>query len=537
MLYNLDWLKEGSIFPPLVERDRIERYAQNEQLFNNDHFSSSVYRHRTGIVVNSVGSYDQCCKRISQVIGNFDEVISFPVLLNYQRFISLKMADLVCGEHPTITGSTPEENAKIKWIQDNTNFFEQLYSAVIDISRYGDVPIRYYREDDENGYFKFCIWDASGWYPIVTQDGTYRITHHCLCWFVNTNPNPSGAPDWELHVQIHDVKNPGEYEERVYHNGSAINSIGEQIRVEKHKTGLDTCSVFNIRAFAVSGTVYGYDDYVPLDAILAEIIVRVSQISAILDKHADPSMTGPLSMLSLDERTGQYKLERGKFYGINPEDTQPKYLTWDGQLDAAFKQLELLINQLYILSEMGAALAGGESGSANAVSGSAMRMKMVNPLAKARRVSNALTLPIRRLFSVIGSNMPDIDEKTGEPGSGEDTPLPFSHVSVQWEDGLPDDPREQIENCKLATGENKMLPLEDGLMLYFGRSEAEATALAKKVREQALETQKEQIKLQSMSQQATNKPGPQDGTGVNPQRKGGKTRTFQSENNKKPEDK
>lgn len=533
MLYNLEWLNEGQPFPPLEEVSRIERYAQNEQLFNNDHFSSAVYRHRTGINVNTLGVYDRCCKRIQQVIGNFSDVISFPVLLNYQRFISLKMADLVCGEHPTITGATTEENAKIQWIKDNTNFFEQLYALVVDLSRYGDAPVRLFR--DTNGFFNFCIWDAGGWYPIVTQDGTYRITKHCLVWMENRNPGDFRIGDWYLHVQIHDVDNPGQYEYRVYHNGSNKTKVGELVSTETVNTGLDTCAVFNVRSFAVSGTVYGYDDYVPLDALLAEIIVRVSQISVILDKHADPSMTGPLTMLKQDPKTGERYLERGKFYGVNPEDQLPQYLVWDGKLESAFTQLEFLINQLYIISEMGAALTGGLEGSSNVVSGNAMRFKMVNPLAKARRVSNALTLPIRRLFSVIGSGLPDIDEKTGEPGKGNDTPLPFAHVSVQWKDGLPDDPREQIENCKLATGEQKMIPLETGLMLYFKKSEAEAIELAKKVREQALEAQEQQMQMNAKYAEpsATNKPGPQDGTGVNPTKKGGKTSNFQSENNKK----
>lgn len=536
MLYDLTWLQEGQVFPPEIERPRIERYAQNAALFNNDHFASSVYRHRTGVNVNSVELYDKCCKRISRVVGNFDDVISFPVLLNYQRFLSLKMADLVCGEHPTITGATPEENEKIKWIQDHSNFFEKLYSGVIDISRFGDVPIRFYKGED--GYFDFCIWEADGWYPVVKQDGTYRITHHCLCWLENRNPGVTSLPDWYMHVQIHAVDEPGYYTYKVFHNGSDPRRIGKEVESKTEYTGLDECAVFNIRAFAVSGTVYGYDDYVPLDSILAEIIVRVSQISTILDKHADPAMTGPYSMLKVNPKTGETYLERGKYYAVNPDDEQPKYLTWDGQLDAAFRQLETLINQLYILSEMGAALTGGVDGSSNVVSGNAMRFKMVNPLAKARRVSNALTLPVRKIFSVIGSGLPDIEEKTGEPGSGEDTKLPFGHVAVQWVDGLPDDPREQIENCKLATGEQKLIPLEDGLMMYLDRSDAEAKDLAQRVRDQALEDQKMQLELTAAQQaQTANKPGPQDGTGVNPQRKGGKTRNFQSENNKKTEDK
>ena len=36
MLTDLTWLKPGEIMPPASERDRIERYMQNTQIFKND---------------------------------------------------------------------------------------------------------------------------------------------------------------------------------------------------------------------------------------------------------------------------------------------------------------------------------------------------------------------------------------------------------------------------------------------------------------------------------------------------------------------
>lgn len=91
------------------------------------------------------------------------------------------------------------------------------------------------------------------------------------------------------------------------------------------------------------------------------------------------------------------------------------------------------------------------------------------------------------------------------------------------------DPREQLEQCKLASGEEKLLPLEESLMTYLGKSQKEAAALAQKLRDLA--------KQQQQQEDAVNKPGPQDGTGVNPQKKGGQVSNFQAENNKSPEDK
>lgn len=547
MLYDLDWLQPGKPFPPLSERDRLTRYAQNAALFDNDQFSDNKFRSNyTGptILSRTCGLYDNCAHRIAQVVGNFNDVISVPVLLNYQRFMSLKEADLVAGEHPLITGKDEAENAKIKWILDNTNFYAKLYSIVIDLSRFGDCPIRIFK-DPVTGFYTWTIWEASGWQPIVSKDGTYTITHHVLFWIENRAPEDK-QPEYYQHFQIFDVTKPNLIEKKVFYAGSDATTLGSPVATESgvDVTSFETSPVMSLRAVEVSGTVYGYDDYVPLDAIMTEIIARISQISVILDKHADPSMTGPLSMLTVDRQTGERYLKLSKYYGINEGETPPSYLTWDGQLTAAFQQLELLFNQLYILSEMGAALTGGIGESSNAVSGTAMRFKLVNPLAKARRVSNALSLPIRKLLSIIGSNMPDIDTETGEPGSGPDTPLPFGHISIDWQDGLPNDPREQLEVAKLACGEDRMLPLEETLMQYLSKSQAEAAELVQKVREQALEEQQQQAEFAMQQTEAelqakasldgANKPGPQDGKGVNPQKKGSRTglNQFPDENNR-----
>lgn len=501
MLYNFKWLQPGQIFPPIKEASRIDRYYQNAQLFDGDHFASPEFRTHDDHIVGGVNLYLKCAQRISQVIGNFDEVVSFPTLLNYQRLMSLKMADLVCGEYPTISGATSEENDALRDIRDSSDFDAKMYSTVIDISRYGDAIWRIYKEEDNK--YNFTCWDPAQWYPIVEQDGTNSIKYHCLCWRENRSQDLN-APDWYLHVQIHSC-NPqdfGYYEQREYKMASNGQTILDLISSEIVPTGLQCCAITHIRAFVTTNSVYGYDDYMPLDSILAEIMARIGQISAILDKHTDPNITGPVSMLTVDQKTGEYHLRNGKFFAVSPGEEQPKYMTWDGQLTSAFKQLEFLITQLYILSEMGSALLGGQDGSSQAISGTAMRFKMVNPLAKARRISNALTLPVRQLFSNLSGHSKDSEI------------IPYSKISVFWADGLPDDPRENIENCKLATGATKMMPLEKGIIEFFGRSNEEALKWIQMIKKEEEE---------SSEGNNPNHPGPQDGTGVNPSKKGSET--------------
>lgn len=577
MLRNIAWLDEGQPFPPMKERPRIQRYIENALLFDGEHFGETLRaRGENKGLEREHSVYHMCADRISKVVGNFDDIISFPVLLNYQRMISLKTADLVCGEYPSITGATSEESEALRDCRNYAEFDSKLYSTAIDISRYGDAVWRIYL--DNSGRRVFTCWDPKEWYPIVSQDGTNTIQGHVLCWRVNTTDTATELPpNWELHAQIHwcgndddDSHKVGEYIYRVYQMSSDGTYIQQLLSEETIPTGLQTCAVIHLKAFGTSSTVYGYDDYMPIDSILAEIMARIGQISVILDKHADPNITGPVTMLQMDTSTGEYHLRTGKFFATSAGENEPKYMTWDGQLTAAFKQLEFLINQLYILSEMGAALMGGESSGSGAVSGAAMRFKMVNPLAKVRRIANSLTLPVVRLFSELSadaevekdgtesdSNMSRSTALGGNEISGElsadksdDTgsrlvqapltlPIPQRHISVFWADGLPDDPRENIENCKLATGVTKMMPLETAIMEYFGRSAAEARQWMEQIRTETEENMVLQQKAAAdAKEQDPNHPGPQDGTGVNPTKKGSTTglNNFKSDTNKEPDD-
>ena len=94
----------------------------------------------------------------------------------------------------------------------------------------------------------------------------------------------------------------------------------------------------------------------------------------------------------------------------------------------------------------------------------------------------------------------------------------FKNVSVYWSDGLPDDPRENIENAKLASGKEQMMPLKVAIREFFKRSDEEAETWI-----QALEEDLQKRLQMQMQPEDPNHPGPQDGKGVNPNKKGSET--------------
>ena len=122
MLINLDFLKTGAAWPPPSERKRLETYRANRQLFEDEH----------GRV------YAEQMKRIERVIGNFSRVVSFATILNYQKLMSLKIADLIFGEPPKFTAAKEDQQKVIDSVLSDTGLLDTAWHAAIDVSRYGD---------------------------------------------------------------------------------------------------------------------------------------------------------------------------------------------------------------------------------------------------------------------------------------------------------------------------------------------------------------------------------------------------------------
>lgn len=78
MLYDRKWLSEGEEFPPKNEASRIEQYKNNAE-----HFDMHTFKEFSTLA--------------SRVILNWEDYINFDIILNYQRLITIKLADMVCG--------------------------------------------------------------------------------------------------------------------------------------------------------------------------------------------------------------------------------------------------------------------------------------------------------------------------------------------------------------------------------------------------------------------------------------------------------
>ena len=423
MLTDLDFLKTGKPFPPESERKRLEKYRYNRMLFEDDH--AEVYREQM--------------RRIERVIGNFEEIISYEVIFSFQKLMTLKIADFVCGSHPSITVSDDSKQSLIDKIIQDTDFYSKLYMSVIDLSRYGDSVMQVSKTKDSKA--QISVTSPKYWFPVVDMNNIKEFAYHAFAWrFVQD----AAAKKYGLAVQIHkpDEPNVCEYHRFELNGTKGSFRIGKELT--KHhenelETQVDACPVFIISNVPTSDNPFGMDDYSGIDSIVSELCVRVSQINKVLDQFSSPSMSGPSSIMEWDEQSGSYHLRYGNFFPVDDGQQKPEMIVWNADLEANFKMIELLINQLYTISEMGSAVFGDITHSTGTVaSGTALRRLMISPLAKARRIAGHYEGVIKQMFSLCAN----IYGAVIEP----------QEISIQWHDGLPGDPLEEANIIHLRTG-------------------------------------------------------------------------------------
>lgn len=430
MLTSLDFLKVGAKFPPESEKNRLNKYHKNRMIFEGYH--EQVYA--------------ESFKRISRVIGNFEEVVSYHVISNFQKLISLKIADFLLGEAPKITcGDDNSKHQKaIDTIKDNSDLINTCYSAAIDVSRYGDSVFNVYLDEEGKGIID--ITEPSFYFKVVDAKNKRKIKYHVLASTYEVEEAggifSKNKKVKYLNYQIH---SKGFYEEATYklNDNCVIDTVIEPLR--KVDTGLADFAVVPIHNILTSDRVYGIDDYTDLDSVISEIEVRLSQISKILDKHAEPSMQGPETALEQDNN-GRWTFKAGNYFAKNPEDGPVEYITWDAQLDANFKQIEKLINILSVVSEMGSALFDNEQKQGQIASGTALRRMMISPLAKVNRVrmrfDSSLKKAIKLCSQLGGEGVVDLSKEK---------------INIFWNDGLPGDPVEEANVMAIRTGNKATL--------------------------------------------------------------------------------
>ena len=458
MLTSLSFLAPGKPWPPPVEAERLERYAQNRLLFE--------------------GKHEQVFKDWIRLLRE-DQQATLEMVLNWHKRLTLLFADLLLGETPRITAGdkdSPEQEA-IERIIDENGFLNVAYEVALDVSRYGTgiFKVRY------DGRAIIEGQQPAIWFPVVKPDNIKEIQAHVLAWTYEEDVQERGKTVTKKYLQT-EIHERGRITTARYPIENGI--IGPVIEQEETETGVDEFLVVPVNNILTTDRVTGLDDYSDLDSIIQELEVRIAQISRILDKHADPNMYGPDTALEYEPVAGQWTFRGGgKYFPVGQGEQPPGYVTWDGQLSAAFKQIDLLMEQLYILSETSAA-AFGQLKAGLAESGTALRRLMMAPLAKVNRIRMRFGPAIKEVLWLASLL---------ERAQGMADAIVLENIHIDWKDGLPDDEQELTQN-EVQRYTAGLTSLESSLRRLYG------------LEGEALQEEIDRIKTEQAGQGATELP-------------------------------
>jgi hypothetical protein len=432
LLTSLSFISPGKPWPPPTEAERLERYAQNRLLFEGEH--EQVYKDWIRLLRE-------------------DQQATLEMVLNWHKRLTLLFADLLLGEPPRITAGdkdSQEQEAVERIIEDN-GLFNVAYEVVLDVSRYGTgiFKVRY------DGRAIIEGQQPAIWFPVVKPDNIKETQAHVLAWTYEEDVQERGKTVTKKYLQT-EIHEKGKITTAKYPIENSI--IGPALEYKETETGIDEFLVVPVNNVLTTDRVTGLDDYSDLDSIIQALEVRVAQIERILDKHADPNMYGPDTALEHDPATGQWGYRGGgKYFPVSQGEQPPGYVTWDGQLEAAFKQIDLLMEQLYILSETSAA-AFGQLKAGLAESGTALKRLMMAPLAKVNRIRMRFDPALKEVIWLASL----LERAQGMSGA-----VVLEDIHIDWKDGLPDDDNEltQNETQRYTAG---LTSLESSLRRMYG---------------------------------------------------------------------
>ncbi len=427
MLTNLDWLRVGEEFPPPSERPRLEKYAQNKKLWEGKH--TEVYGDWWRVLREEYG-------------------VSHELVFNFHERLSTLWADLVFGDAPVFDagrtgreeGGDPAQDALDRIVR-NSDLAAVGYENVLDVSRCG-VGVLKLRLKDGKGILQ--AQSPATWFPVVALDDQREVLYHVFAWTFEQD-------DVEyLRAEIHgfdrgkggDEGPKGYIENRLYElkGGVIQNPVPLERffpnRAEREVTRLSGWMVFYVPGTRAADEFFGKDDYEKVDSLILERMARAGQLSRIQDRHSDPAMYGDRRLMEENPLTGQAEVRiAGRFVPVDEEGTVPGYIVWDANQDAQFRLMEVLKKDLYEVSET-TPTSFGSSETGYAESGTSLRLRMVPPLSKARRIRSRCD-PVFREALIRAA---ELEAAWGIEGAA----VPET-INATWSDGLPRDPREEAQ--------------------------------------------------------------------------------------------
>jgi hypothetical protein len=486
-VYTYNAFQPGEEFPPLVDRERISKYKRLKKLFQGKH--ADVYERASALLKDT-----PYAAQLQQLY----------IAVNLADILVTKVPDLLVGEPPSFESGLPdnseqqkalnsyvEENDLVKLIHESATGngyrgdswlkvrydYRQDFSEVLKIG--GNVPEDITMEPIIEHVNAECVFpetsrgNVKNFKAVNIANVEYVVTQKSEIPFLNVERHIPGYIIYERYRLIEfegGVDNRFGYPLQVYKIGERVATGRDEDIIE---TGVPHLLVHHIPYKSVDDDWEGIGGLEKLESLLAAINDRTVAIDYVLMKNSDPPAYGP--DLEAGPK-GETRLS-GAYIPVTKDDVTPGYMDFSGQLDSAFKELEVLISLVFQIAETPQWLFGtvlGENAGGTGTShtdSAAIKARFMPILSKIKRVRTHYDKAVRD--ALWSCQLLDIEhgDQSFEP----------AYPTIHWQDGIPKNAKEEAEIMQIRTGGKPTIDVKSSIKRQDGVDDEKADEIISRI--------------------------------------------------------
>lgn len=412
-------------FPKQADLPRLTGYAHYDQLYAGNHYKAYAIKAEKGFT-----------EKYSQL-----RYIS----ANFAGLMSRVMADMMFGDGVKFDCVDKQNQKFLDKLIDDNHLIAQLYESELANSRRGDAVFKLrvgQLENNPAAESTVIIEEipASIYFPnLDVSSARFTPKEDVLAWtFQQGN-------DCYLHKETH---RPGYIFHEIYKYNPDSQQIIQTMNAKDfgfedvEETGVDCSLIFHVPNVR-NGDFFGTSDYADIEQLMFALNNRITKIDNILDKHSDPILAVPPGVIDEKGKVKKKALNMFEVDNENPGFNKPEYIVWNANLDSAFKQVDKLVDMLYMFSGIAQASTGyssDENGSGQAESGRALKFKLLSTIRKRNQKIIYYDIAVKEMLETAM----ELAKAWNISIDGESVTTP-EKPSIDWGDGVLNDAQEQVE--------------------------------------------------------------------------------------------
>lgn len=449
------------VFPKQADEERLKSYDYYEKLYFGDHFDA--------FSLKAEDNFSQQYAKLRYVVANFPGLMSRVV------------ADMLFSERVIFDANNKNNQDFISKLLIENKLITQCYESALANSRRGDSVFKIRiapRSTNPSDKSTIIIEEVNPniYFPVLDPNAPrYTPVEDVLAWtfkaggrvYLHKETHKAGYVFHEIFRYDPDRKwiinreNPTAF---------GFNEVEE--------TKVNRSLIFHIPNVRDGSSFFGTSDYRDLTQLFFALNNRLTKTDNILDKHSDPILAVPEGVIDENGTINKKALNMFEVDNQNPGFNKPEYIVWNANLDAAFKEIDKMLDLLFMFSDISPSSMGLDKGG-QAESGRALKFKLIRTIAKRNRKKMYYDSALKELLKTsLQLSMAWGIQIDGSKASSDET------ISINWGDGIINDETEMVDNTVKRIDSGTMSKA-DAIAELDGLSPEEAKKKAKEIEDES----------------------------------------------------